>query len=97
MRFKTRYRFWNVVLWVFTVFLFIGCMIFITYALFPNEEAKNEVMKHVEPTWIYMIRYGTGFFFIVVFVYFACNYYYNLLANKKKSITFALPFKSSLK
>ena len=87
MRFKTRYRFWHVLLWVFTVFLFICCMIVITYALFPNE-AKSEMMKHVEPTWVYVTRYGIGFFFIVVFVYFATNYYYNLLAEKKKAISF---------
>ena len=88
MRFKTRYRIWNVALWVFTVFLFIGCMIFITYALFPNEEAKSQLTKHMEPTWVYVTRYGTGFLFIVVFVYFATNYYYNLLADKKKIISY---------
>jgi len=88
MRFKTRYRFWNVALWVFATFLFIGCMVFITYALFPNEEAKNEIVKHAEPAWVYTARYGSGFLFIVVFVYFATNYYYNLLADKKKAISF---------
>ena len=88
MRFKTRYRFWSVFLVMLAVFLCIGCLVFIAYALFPNEEAKNEIMKHTEPATVYMIRYGIGFLFLVVFVYFATNYYYNLFADKKKSISF---------
>src|SRR6185503_20725930 len=88
MRFKTRYRFWNVFLVVLAVFIFMGCIIFITYALFPSDEAKNEMMKHADPAWIYAVRYGIGFLFIVSFFYFATNYYYNLLADKKKFISF---------
>jgi sensor histidine kinase YesM len=89
MRFKTRFPFWTTVLVVLAVFLFLGCIIFITYALFPNEEAKREMTSmHGVAASTYMLRYGLGFLFIVLFFYFTTNYYYQLFAQKKKFISF---------
>jgi two-component system, LytTR family, sensor kinase len=86
MRFKTRYRFWHVLLVVLGVFILLGCLIMISYALFPNEEAMRKVNS--VPGHIYALKYSFGFFFMVMFSYFATNYYYNLLAEKKKFISF---------
>ena len=86
MRFKTRFRLWNVFWVVLAVFILFGCLILISYALFPNEAAMREVNS--VPAHIYALRYGTGFLFMVLFFYFSTNYYYNLLAEKKKFISF---------
>lgn len=86
MRFKTRYRFWNVFFVVFTVFILLGCLVLISYALFPNEAAMKEVSS--VPGHIYALRYSFGFLFMVVFFYFTTNYYYNLLAERKRFISF---------
>ncbi|HEX6848719.1 MAG TPA: histidine kinase [Chitinophagaceae bacterium] len=86
MRFKTRYRFWTVVWIVLAVFLIIGCLIFISYALFPNPEAKRQISSI--PAHIQALQYGLLFLFTVVFFYFSTNYYYKLFAEKKKFISF---------
>jgi len=89
MRFKTRYRFWTIFFVVLGIFIFMGCLVYLSYLLFPNEEAKKEMTNmHGIATSIYAIRYGIGFLFIVVFIYFAANYYYKLLAERKKFISF---------
>jgi len=86
MRFKSRYRFWTVVWIVIAVYLMMGCLIFISYALFPNPEAKRQIGSI--PGHIQALQYGLLFLFTVLFFYFATNYYYKLLAEKKKFISF---------
>src|SRR4249920_778234 len=86
MRFKTRYRFWHVVLVVLSFFILMGCLVMIGLALYPNEKAMREINS--VPGHIYALKYGFGFFFMVMFSYFTTNYYYNLLAEKKKFISF---------
>ena len=86
MRFRTRYRFWNVFFVVLAFFILIGCLVFISYALYPNEAAKREISSH--PVHTYAVRYGLFFLFMVLFFYFTTNYYYNLFAEKEKFISF---------
>ena len=86
MRFKTRYRFWHVILVVIAVFILLGCLIMISYALYPNEAAMRQINS--VPGHIYALKYGFGFVFMVLFFYFTTNYYYNLLVEKKKFISF---------
>jgi len=86
MRFKTRYRFWTVVWIVIAVYLMIGCLIFISYSLFPNEEARKQLSSI--PAHIQALQYGLGFLFTVLFFYFTTNYYYNFFVEKKKFISF---------
>jgi len=86
MRFKTRYRFWTVVWIVIAVYLLIGCLIFISYSLYPNEAAKREITS--VPAHVQAMQYGFGFLFTVLFFYFTTNYYYKLFAEKKKFISF---------
>jgi sensor histidine kinase YesM len=75
-----------VLLVVIAVFIFLGCLVMVSYALYPNEAAMKEVSS--VPGHVYAVRYGLGFFFIVFFFYFTTNYYYNLFAEKKKFISF---------
>lgn len=86
MRFKTRYRFWTVIWIVLGVYLLIGCLIFISYSLYPNEAARKEITS--VPAHLQALQYGLGFLFTILFFYFTTNYYYNLLAKKKKFISF---------
>lgn len=86
IRFKTRFSFWNVFLIVLAFFLLIGCLVFISYALYPNEAARREISS--KPGHTYLVRYGSFFIFMVLFFYFSTNYYYNLLNEKKKFISF---------
>src|SRR4030095_12271622 len=89
MRFKTRYRFWTIFFVVLGIFILLGCIAYLSYLLFPNEEAKKEMTNmHGIATSIYAIRYGIGFLFIVAFIYFAANYYYKLLTERKQFISF---------
>ena len=86
MRFKTRYRFWNVVWIVLGLHILFGCLIMISYALFPNEAAKKELSS--VPAHSYALKLGLNFLFTVLFFYFTTNYYYHLIAEKKKFISF---------
>ena len=86
MRFKTRYRFWNVVWIVLGLHILFGSLIMISYALYPNEAAKRELSA--VPAHSHAIKFGMNFLFTVVFFYFTTNYYYKLIAEKKKFISF---------
>ena len=86
MRFKTRYRFWNVAWVVLGLHILFGCLILVSYALYPNEAAKKEISS--VPAKVYILRYGLGFLFAILFFYFTTNYYYHLIAEKKKFISF---------
>ena len=86
MRFRVRYRFWNVFLVVLAVVILIACFAFLSYALFPNEQAMHELNK--VPGRTYLLRYGLSFIFIVIFFYFTTNYFYWLIADRKKFISY---------
>lgn len=86
MRFKTRFTFWNVFFVVLAFFILIGCLVIISYSLYPNEAAKREIRSR--PGHTYAIRYGLFFLYMVIFFYFTTNYYYNLFAERKKFISF---------
>ena len=86
MRFKVRYRFWNVFLVVLSLVIFFGCIAFISYALFPNKAAMRELSS--VPPRTYVIRYAINFLFIVLFFYFTINYFYYLIGEKKRFISY---------
>ncbi|HKC37156.1 MAG TPA: histidine kinase [Chitinophagaceae bacterium] len=86
MKFRVRYRFWNVFLTVLAVVILIACFAFLSYALFPNEQAMHELNK--VPGRTYLLRYGMGFIFIVIFLYFTTNYFYWLIVDRKKFISY---------
>jgi len=61
-------------------------MAFISYALFPNEAAMREISS--VPTRTYVLRYGFGILYVVLFFYFTTNYFYWLIAEKKRFIPY---------
>jgi sensor histidine kinase YesM len=71
---------------VLAFFILVGCLIFISYSLYPSEAAKREISAVAGHT--HAIRYSLFFVFMVLFFYFTTNYYYNLFAEKKKFISF---------
>ena len=86
MRFRVRYSFWNVFLVVLGVVILIACFAFLSYALFPNEQAVHEINKVSVRS--YLLKYGSGFIFMVLFFYFTINYFYWLIADKEKFISY---------
>ena len=86
MRFRARYSFWNVFLVVLGVVILIACFAFLSYALFPNEQAVQEINKVSVRS--YLLKYGSGFIFMVLFFYFTVNYFYWLIADRKKFISY---------
>jgi two-component system, LytTR family, sensor kinase len=86
MRFRVRYSLWNVFLVALGVVIFVACFAFLSYALFPNKQAIHEINK--VPGRIYLLKYGTGFIFMVLFFYFTTNYFYWLIADRKKFISY---------
>jgi len=86
MRFKVRYSFGSVFLVVLAAVILLGCMAFISYALFPNEAAMREISS--VPTKTYVLRYGLGILYVILFFYFTTNYFYYLIAEKKRFIPY---------
>jgi len=86
MRFKIRYSFWSVSLVVLAFVIFFGCMDFIRNALYPNEAAVREMSS--VPTRTYVFRYIFGILYVILFFYFATNYFYYLIAEKKRFIPY---------
>ena len=86
MRFKVRYSFGSVFLVVLAAVILLGCMAFISYALFPNEAAMREISS--VPTKTYVLRYGLGILYVILFFYFTTNYFYYLIVEKKRFISY---------
>ncbi len=87
MGFKTRYRFWHVLLG----FVCLGALaaVFYYFVYYPGT-AKNTVQAVPKTP----SRPGSGyralltFIYFITFFYFTLNYYYNLIAANKKFISF---------
>jgi sensor histidine kinase YesM len=86
MRFQVRYRFWSVSLVVLAAVIFLGCMAFISYALFPNEAAVREMSSVPTRTWV--LRYVFSILYVILFFYFTTNYFYYLIVEKKRFISY---------
>ncbi|HEY5967391.1 MAG TPA: histidine kinase [Chitinophagaceae bacterium] len=86
MRFKVRHSFWNVFLVLLGVVILIACFAFLSYALFPNEQARHEINSVSGKS--YLLKYGKDFIFMVIFFYFTINYFYWLIAERKKIISY---------
>jgi len=86
MRFRVRYSFWNVFLVVLGLLILAACFAFLSYALFPNEKAVDEINRMSGKT--HFFKYGAGFIFTVLFFYFTTNYFYWLLVDRKKFMSY---------
>ncbi len=87
MRFKTRYRFWHVVL----TFIGLGALAAVFYYFVYYPGTAKSIVPVVPKT---PSRPGSGFrafltfIYFITFFYFTLNYYYNLIAANKKFISF---------
>lgn len=87
MRFKTRYRFWHVLLGFLCIGIIAGIIYYSTKETVTNKEAAAEVTK-ADPLPGSGLTAPLGFLYFVTFFYFTLNYYYNLFAANKKFISF---------
>jgi len=87
MRFKTRYRFWHVLLAV----VCLG-VLGMTISYFMTTPAGNNGVEEITGTGPVpnknYIRLPFFFAYLSVFFYFSLNYYYNLIAGNKKIVSF---------
>src|SRR5215212_7017189 len=85
MRFKQRYRFWNVFWVVLGLYILLVIIGIIGLAIMrSSEESKLTALF----TRNYLIKMCIGFVFNVLFFYFTTNYFFNLIAEKKKFLSF---------
>ncbi len=87
MRFKTRYRFWHVLLVSLCISIIAAIIYFSTKETVTNNEAVDEITK-ADPLPGSGLMAPLGFLYFVIFFYFTLNYYYNLIASNKKFISF---------
>jgi two-component system, LytTR family, sensor kinase len=87
MGFKTRYRFWHVVLVFLALCILAAIFYFLVYAPATHKETVKAVSKPDSDS-----SSGSRFLFtllyFIVFFYFTLNYYYNLIAGNKKFVSF---------
>lgn len=90
MKFKTRYKFWHILVG----FVGIGILAAIIYSIYSSmnfSEVNKESEKLVQDTDQLPgtnLEAPLGFIYFVTFFYFTLNYYYNLLADNKKFLSF---------
>ncbi len=87
MKFKTRYRFWHVVLGILCVAIIAAIFYFITGGDITDKETADKVPK-TDPLPGSSFEAPLGFIYFVTFFYFTLNYYYNLIAGNKKLISY---------
>jgi two-component system, LytTR family, sensor kinase len=87
MRFKTRYKYWQVLVGFLALGLLAAIFYFITYE---HESTKETVKKAPDPNANPEsgLRALHDFFYYVTLFYFCLNYYYNLITNNKKILSF---------
>jgi len=89
MKFKARYRFWNIFWVVLGIYIFLGLITFAMVALFPSQEVASEMAKlHSSSARSHIIKYTSSFLFCVFFFYFTTNYFYLFITGKKKFISY---------
>ena len=87
MRFRTRYKFWQVLLGVLSI-----CIVYIAIYFATKEPGTNKgVIDGITQTKPYPGRgfmILLGFMYFTAFWYFSLNYYYSLIASNRKFISF---------
>src|SRR5688572_8168047 len=86
MRFKTRYKYWHVLVG----FICLAIFGFLMYNLLGGEENEHTTPKVKNPNANPEsgLRALHDFFYYVTLFYFCLNYYYNLIAANKKIFSF---------
>jgi len=86
MKFKTRYRFWYVLLGFVCLGIFAAIIYFLVYNRNPAEHGQETPNPNANPES--GLRALHDFLYYVVLFYFALNYYYNLVAANKRFFSF---------
>ncbi len=87
MRFKTRYRFWHVVLTFIGLGILAGIFYYFVYAPSTHKDIMPVVPKPKARPGGNFRAFITFIYFITLF-YFTLNYYYSLIAANKKFMSF---------
>src|SRR5258708_1262712 len=87
MRFKTRYRFWHVVLTFIGLGIFAAIFYYFIYVPASPKPVVIPVPK-LKPRPGGDFRAFVTLIYFITFFYFTLNYYYNLIAANKKFISF---------
>ena len=87
MKFKTRYKFWHVLVGFIGLGILAGIIYYSTTFSDTNKEVEKLVTKK-DPLPGSNLEAPLGFIYFVTFFYFTLNYYYNLLADNKKFLSF---------
>ena len=87
MRFKTRYRFWHVLL-VFVCIFILSAILYFFFDELASKETVTGITKTDSVSNRDYISMAFFMLFVIVFFYFSTNYYYNLVAGNKKRIYF---------
>lgn len=85
--FKTRYRFWHVVLG-FVCFGIFGALMYLITGGFGEHSEKVTAPKDPNANPESGLRALHDFLYYVTLFYFSLNYYYNLVAENKKFVSF---------
>jgi len=87
MKFKTRYSFWKVFWVMLGIYIFFGIIGIIALSLVPAQ-GKEAIKMEAIMTWSHILKTVLGFLFSTLFFYFTANYYFNLIARKKKFMAY---------
>ena len=87
MKFKTRYRFWHVLLTIIGLGVLAAIFYYFVYEPATHKPIVNPVPKpKTRPGSDF--RAFLAFIYFITFFYFTLNYYYNLIAANRKFISF---------
>ncbi len=89
MKYKPRYKFWQVLVGIICLGIFAAIMHSITNESSSAEEVVKE-KPEVDKWRSHVIRPLGMFFYIVMFFYFTLNYFYHLIAQRKTLLSFLL-------
>src|SRR5688500_1960593 len=87
MRFKSRYKYWHVLVGLFS----IGLLYTIIHFLSSIGSSPETVKEVAEPKYIPNKSHFAPlhmFFYLSVFFYFTLNYFYNFIAARKRLLSY---------
>lgn len=86
-KFRKRYSFWKVFWVTLSVYVCLGLVGLVMISLVPKEAEKIPDFFQ----WRFIVKTCISVLYTIVFLYFAMNYYYYLISEKRKPISY-LPF-----
>src|SRR5258706_7571313 len=88
MRFKKRYKYWRVFWVLLAVCILIGIIATISLSLIPTPTTSDQAdMKKIMDR-AHLIDIFASFLFLTFFYYFTLNFYYHLIIQKEKFLSY---------